>query len=356
MQPELRQHFQKIFSRQKENYHYDWKYDFQSAAVSTRDRIEEELTGLGPLSQLIADERISEILVNSHENIYYEFEGQLIRHDDHFFSPETFKSALDRLAQHCGTYLSREKPFLESQHRHLRLTMVYPEIANGRTLLSIRKAQKKPWTLEELQRLNWCSPNQLQQIRKVFTERCNFLVVGGTSSGKTTFLQALLQQLPPLERAVIIEDTHELTTADSCSVSLLTRQDPGGTVADITMDDLLKRALRLRPDRIVVGEIRGSEARSLLLALSSGHDGSFGSLHAKSASSALLRLEMLIQMGAPQWNINSIRRLIGMTVQYIFVVEKRGQLRRLGGIYQVGAVEDHGILLTRTDMADEEDF
>lgn len=356
MSPELRQHIQKIFLRQKDNYQYDWQSDLRTTDSKTKTRIEDELTRMGPLSHLIDNDQISEILVNGPSSIYYELKGDLKKHDDSFFSQETYQAVLDRLAQHCGTYLSREKPFLESQFGNLRITMIYPEIANGQTLLSIRKSRHQFWNLAELSRQGWCSMPQLQLIGTIFKNRHNFLVVGGTSSGKTTFLQALLQELADTERAVIIEDTQELMTADNSCVSLLTRQDPGGTVSDVSMEDLLKRALRLRPDRLVVGEIRGGEAKSLLLALSSGHSGSFGSLHANSAAGALLRLEMLIQMGAPQWNINSIRRLIGMTVQYIFVVEKKGHQRRLSGIYQVGAVEDHGLLLTRIDAADEDDF
>ena len=173
--------------------------------------------------------------------------------------------------------------------------------------------------------------------------------MGGTSSGKTSFLQSLLQEFSKNERAVIIEDTQELNLPNSACCSLLTRQDPSGCVRDITMDDLLKRALRLRPDRLVIGEIRGPEAKSLLMALATGHDGSFGSMHARTASEALLRLEMLIQMGAPQWNLKSIRHLIAMTLQNIFVVEKLNGKRQLQGIYQISSLEENGIILQKLD-------
>jgi len=315
-----------------------------------RRRISEELEGLGPIKDLIDDSEITEILINSYEHIFYEKKGQLFQLQDQFFSEASYLAFLDRLTQKCHTYMNREKPFIECQFENLRITTIFSEMARGSHLISIRKQPQARWTLPQFLERNWCTHSQMQVIHEIITQKKNFLVIGGTGSGKTSFLQAILESLPKLERSVMIEDTQELHPANQASVSLLTRQDPSRLVSDVTMDDLLKRALRLRPDRLVIGEIRGPEAKSLLMALATGHDGSFGSLHARSASEALLRLEMLVQMGAPQWTLPSIRRLMAMTIQNIFVLEKVNGVRKLQGIYQVSSLEENGLTLHRMDQ------
>lgn len=317
--------------------------------IEDTNRIINEFSGYGPLQNLLNDDDCTEIIVNSFAEIYFEKNGGLVKLDDRFYSEQTYNAALDRLSQHCNSYLNREKPFVETQLRNWRVTILFSELSRGSHLLSIRKQPKEVWTLEKLAQTNWCSLVQLKIIEKIFLGKKNFLVVGGTGSGKTSFLQSLLQRFQENERAVIIEDTQELHLPNKACCSLLTRQDPSGSVGDVTMDDLLKRALRLRPDRLVVGEIRGAEAKSLLMALATGHDGSFGSMHARTGAEALLRLEMLIQMGAPQWNLQSIRNLIGMTLEIIFVLEKVNGQRRLKGIYQISSIEENGILLQRLD-------
>lgn len=314
-----------------------------------RERILEEFCGLGPITALLSDPAVTEILINNHHDIFYERSGTLQQLEDHFFSEASYSAFLDRLSQKCQTYMNREKPFVEAQLGNFRLTTVFSEISRGSHLLSIRKQPSTRWTLSRFIGSQWCSESQMQAIQKIVTERKNFLVVGGTGSGKTSFLQAVLQSLPNLERTVMIEDTQELHPPNLASVSLLTRQDPSKSVSDVTMDDLLKRALRLRPDRLVVGEIRGPEARSLLMALATGHDGSFGSLHARSAPEALLRLEMLIQMGAPQWTLQSIRKLMAMTIQNIIVLNKENGTRRLEGIYEISSLEETGFTLNPFD-------
>jgi len=366
MTPELIKKIENIFKKQSEFSRLDFddhgSRNTQEAELQSlieaetkndqpevRSRIHEELNGLGPITQLLNDDQVTEILINSYQNVFYEKSGQLFELKDQFFSEASYTAFLDRLSQRCHTYMNREKPFTETQLGNLRITTIFSEIARGSHLLSIRKQPETRWTFEQFLQRDWCSDTQMQMIQEIVASKRNFLVVGGTGSGKTSFLQAILQSLPELERSVMIEDTQELHPPNLASVSLLTRQDPGRSVGDVTMDDLLKRALRLRPDRLVVGEIRGPEAKSLLMALATGHDGSFGSLHARTASEALLRLEMLIQMGAPQWTLQSIRQLMAMTIQNIFVLEKKDGIRKLQGIYQVTSLEENGLTLHQLD-------
>lgn len=367
MNQEITQIIESIFLEQKEKIGSDWESNQDTSLINQfqkiilnkiknhqeniKIRVLNEFNGLGPIESLIDDPEITEILINKHDQIFFEKNGKLFRHSDCFYSEQSYLSMLDRLSSKCGTYLNREKPFLESQVGRMRITIIYSELCRGQNILCIRLQNKSCWTLSELFENKWCNNNQLNIIKHIFQSRKNFLVVGGTGSGKTSFLQALLQELQPNERALIIEDTQELQLSNFASTSLLTRQDPCKSVGDVTMDDLLKRALRLRPDRLVIGEIRGIEARSLMMAMATGHDGCFGSLHARNAEEALLRMEMLIQMGAPQWSLQSIRKLIALTIQNIIVVEKKEGQRQLHSIYEIKSLEENGLTLEKVDQS-----
>lgn len=323
--------------------------EVHSLEPEARKRILDEIYGLGPLEVLLSDPTVTEILVNTPKTIIFERQGRLQLADDFFYNQTTYNQIIERLSQMCRGFMNQERPFIESQMGKLRITLIYSELARGSHLISIRKQPEQVWTLSQLKKNNWCTDQQLTLVQKMIIKRDNFIVVGGTSSGKTSALQALLGELQPLERVVMIEDTQELHPPNSVSTSLLTRTSTLEKLCNIDMNDLLKRALRLRPDRLVVGEIRGAEATNLLMALATGHDGSFGSMHARTAQEALLRLEMLIQMGAPQWSLESVRKLIAMTVKYILVVEKKEGLRRLEGLYQIMSVESSGLTLMKVD-------
>lgn len=354
---------EKIFIKQKEVLNFDFDQpeirshqienivaeEVQHEAPEIKQRVHSELLGLGPIDSLLLDPEVTEILVNRYDEIFFEKNGILTKHADHFFSEGSYTNTLDRLAQQAGTYCNREKPFIEAQMGRMRITIIFSEISRGNSLLSIRLQPNYIWNFTKLVKSGWCTESQYEMTQNIFKEKKNFLVVGGTGSGKTSLLQSFISQLSNTERGVIIEDTQELQLAQSGCVSLLTREDPTHVVPDINMDDLLKRALRLRPDRLIIGEIRGAEAKSLLMAMATGHEGSFGSLHARTAEEAILRLEMLIQMGAPQWSIYSIRRLIGMTIHNIFVVHKKNGKRCLEGIYQMSSVEESGPTLYKLD-------
>ncbi len=318
-----------------------------------QQRIQNELDAYGPLHDFIADPHVTEILVNNFDQIFIEKNGQLSQSTDFFYSHKTYENCIERVCQNCGSYINKEKPFIEFQLDQMRFTIIYKDLSRGSHILSIRKQPTISYSIDDLIKKNWCNQIEKAIVLKILESKKNFILVGGTSSGKTTVLQSLINELPLSSRQIIIEDTQELRLANSLSVSLLCRTDYLNAKNTVTMTDLLKRALRLRPDRLVVGEIRGGEATDLLMALSTGHEGSFGSLHAKNHHEALLRLEMLIQMGAPQWKQESIRRLIGLTINYIIVVTKKDGHRKLDGIYKITSVESTGISSHRIDSASE---
>lgn len=323
--------------------------NLQTVDLAVRRRILDELNGFGPITCLLEDESVTEILINQFDQIYFERLGKLQRCEDQFFDSNSYKDFIEKVCNYCQTYINAEKPFIEVQLNFLRITVLFPDICRGEYIVSIRKQPLTQWTFDRLLSQDWASENKVLAIRKLAAAKKNFLVIGSTGSGKTSVLQACINEMNQ-DRLVIVEDTQELQPVFSQNTSLLTRIDPTKKLIDVTMNDLIKKALRLRPDRLCVGEIRGEEATALLMALATGHDGSFGSLHARSAHEALLRLEMLIQMGAPQWSLQSIRRLIGLTVQNILVVEKRDGKRCLEGIYELGSVEEHGITLDRFEV------
>lgn len=314
-------------------------------SASLQKRIRDEFHQLGPLEEILLDEEISEILINGPLSIWYEKKGRLSCFQDRFYSELSFRNAIERLCEQAGIHITIEHPVADGQWGDFRISVIGSEITQEAVHISLRRHPKNPWTFARLAESGWANPAELQLLSHMLKSHKNFLVVGGTGSGKTSVLNACLQELPENERVAVIEDTSEISLSNSASLKLLTRQDPQGLLPDINQAQLVRRSLRLRPDRIVMGEIRGDEAKDFLMALATGHGGSFGTLHASSAAQALIRLEMLIQMGAPQWNLTAIRRLIHLSLDYIIVTERDnlGQ-RRLKGLYRISSLEEYGFL------------
>jgi len=313
-----------------------------------QQRVLAEFKGLGPLESLLADEDITEIIVNGFNNIWFEKNGQLLPTLDHFNSERTYLNAIYKICEKSRTHLTIERPMAQGNFEGFRIQLIGAELTKSGPLLSFRRHPRNPWTLEKLKSLKWTNENGIKTIRNWIFEHRNFLVVGPTGCGKTSVLNACLQELPEDDRVLIMEDTQELSVPNRVSQRLLTREDSQRILPDIELSDLLRQSLRLRPDRLVIGEIRGNEAKELLLALSTGHAGSFGTLHASSPHQALIRLEMLIQLGAPNWSLQAIRRLIQLSLKGIVLVKKdeQGQ-RRLEGCYEIASLEESGFLVQK---------
>jgi pilus assembly protein CpaF len=314
-----------------------------------RERLEEEYFGAGPIAPLLTDPSITEIILNGKDSIWYERNGRLSRHDDHFFSPLTYRNFIARLSREAGVNTSLDIPFADGQWRGCRIHLIVPPAAGDEAILTLRRHPLNPWTLERLAEKNWSSPQALEQLQRLIAGKKNVLIIGCTGSGKTSVLNACLNAISPAERAIIIEDTSELHAPNAVSAKLLTRRDPQGQLREIDQSELLKQALRMRPDRLIMGEIRGAEAKDLLMAFATGHSGCLGTLHADSARQALLRLEMLVQLGAPQWNLHAVRSLILLSVHAIVVVGRTPNGDRcLEGIYRIASLEDIGFLIEKT--------
>lgn len=300
------------------------------------------------LTSLLEDSSWTELLVNAPDEIWLERNGRLEKTEHRFEDDLDYRNVLEWLGQETGCFVTMDRPATDSAWRGCRLHWVHESLTNRHPLLSLRRHPDNPWTLEKLEETGWCTSHEADQLRRVIDQHNNFLVVGSTGSGKTSVLNALLKMMPPNERIGIIEDSDELRLPNPASFKLLTRHDPQKLLADIDQGELLKRCLRLRPDRLVLGEIRSIEAKDFLMALSTGHAGSFGSLHASDPRQALIRLEMLIQMGAPQWTRESLRQLLRLSLQNLIVTEKdAGGVRRFKGLYEIASLEETGFLLEK---------
>jgi pilus assembly protein CpaF len=300
------------------------------------------------LHDLLVDEDITEILIINPQQIWYEKHGSFYQHTQTFENFVHYQNFFHQLCDESSVQFNYEYPFADGLWKNFRLHICSPPISQDISV-TLRRLRQKQITLQALQEKGWCDSSSLELLKKLVRDKKNILVVGSTGSGKTTLLNSLIWEAKD-DRCVFIEDTSELLTPNLLSYKLLTRKDYQGLLPEITQADLLKQSLRMRPDRLIVGEVRGGEAKDLLMALSTGHKGSMTSLHAGCAAEALLRLEMLVQMGAPQWNLPAIRRLIHLTVDCIVVTEKQKDRWGLKGMYRISSLEEFGFTVENLEV------
>ncbi len=310
---------------------------------AVKTRVLDELFEFGPIQSLIDDESVSEVLILSPEVIWIERNGKLLPHTDRFLNRTTFRSFFSRLAREARTNIDETQPFANGRWRDFRVHIAGLPIVSESPNITLRRVRNKRWTLIELHERQWVDLPGKELLEKIVAQKSNVLVIGPTGAGKTSALSACLNFVDPAERIVLIEDTDEIACPNSVSTKLLSKpaRVPGDT--EFNLADLLKHSLRMRPDRIVMGEVRGGEAKDLLMAFATGHRGCWGTLHAANPREAMLRLEMLVQMGAPQWTAHTVRSLIHSSIDFIVVAEKdQNGKRRLGSVHQVASLEDVG--------------
>jgi pilus assembly protein CpaF len=252
----------------------------------------DHLTGAGPIAPLLRDPTVTDVLVNGPDSVWIDRGAGLERMDVTFPSQEMVRTCAVRLAAQAGRVLDDAHPWVDA---HLpggrRLHAVVPPISMTGTVLSIRSFLSTPLTLDDLVMRSSVSDDIAVILRGLIANRRSLLVTGGTGSGKTTFVNSLIGECASCDRIVIVEDTHELRPRHDHVVSLQSRPPGAGQV--VTLTDLVRQSLRMRPDRIVVGEVRGAEIVDLLLALNTGHTGSFATLHANKVAEVASRIEVL---------------------------------------------------------------
>jgi pilus assembly protein CpaF len=306
-------------------------------------RVLAEFFANGPIEDLLVDESITEIIINGANHICFEKGGALQTLNDSFFSEYSFQNFIQRLSAEARIQANLDRPFADGHWRQYRVHLIIPPLAKPGPVLSLRRHPTNSWSFSRFAEMAWAPADALHILKSLVEEQKSFLIVGSTGSGKTSVLSACLQLLSKNERIVAIEDTSELHLPNPSSVKLLARQDVQNILRPVDQAELLRQALRMRPDRIVMGEVRGAEAKDLLMALSTGHRGGMATLHAENARQALYRLEMLVQLGAPQWSLYAIRNLIRFGIDAIVCVEKLNGKRRLKSIDQIVSLEENGL-------------
>lgn len=301
---------------------------------------------LRPIEGFIRDPEISDIMVNGSSAVFIERFGQM--HEVPVTIPEkSLQVAVRNIARALGDEISDEKPLLDSRLPDgSRVAAVFPPCAVTGTVLSIRKFQTSRHTAEELARSGTLTPELLTVLRRAVETRKNLLISGGTGTGKTTLLNALTEFIAPEERIIIIEDTSELQINKRNLIRLEARREQPG-VSAVTMGDLLKTTLRLRPDRILLGEVRRGEAFDLLQALNTGHSGTLSTIHANSAGQAIARFTTCVLQSGVELPYKAIRSNIAEALDLLVHVERR-QGNRL--VTQVFAIKAYDPALDRYDL------
>ena len=291
---------------------------------------------LRPIAHLITDPEVSEIMVNGARSIFIERDGRLMAVLDVHLDERNLRVAVKNIARALGDDISEEQPILDARlDDGSRVAAVFPPCSLGGTTLTIRKFQQRFFTANELVKTGMMPVDVLAQIRQAVDRNDTILISGGTSTGKTTLLNAISAFLPPDDRLVVIEDTAELHLTQRNIVRLEARREQR-EVKPVTIRDLLRAALRHRPDRIIVGEVRGSEAYDLLEALNTGHAGSLSTIHANSATQALNRFASCVTQSGVELPYQVIRDQISACVQLVVHVQRVDGRREVSGLLHVG--------------------
>lgn len=304
-----------------------------------------ELTGMGPLQDLLEDPAVEDILINGHDNVYVSRRGVLVREIVRFKDNEHILRIVRRILAPLGRRLDESSPMVDARLPDGgRINVVIEPLAIDGPSVSIRKFRKDPLMPADLVKLGAFNEDICRILEMAVQSRCNILVSGGTSSGKTSLLNALTSFIPSTERIVTIEDTAELSLNHEHVVRLESRPGSYDGTGLVSIRDLMRNSLRMRPDRIIVGEVRGGEVLELLQAMNTGHDGSMGTIHASSARECLYRAEMLAGFAGFQGSEISLRRQIANAVDFIVQIGRlpNGR-RRLISLTEITGMTDNVI-------------
>lgn len=299
---------------------------------------------LRPIAHLIRDPDITEIMVNGSGRVFIERGGRLEAVGDVTVREQHLRVAVRNLARILGDEVSEERPLLDARLPDgSRVAAVLPPVSLGGTTLTIRKFQHRHFSADELVQVGTVTRAQLDTLRQAIEARDNVLISGGTGTGKTTLLNALVALLPPEDRLVLIEDTAELQLEAANLVRFEARREQPGLAA-VTIRDLLRATLRHRPDRILLGEVRGGEAFDLLQALNTGHAGTLSTIHANSAEQALSRFAACVLQAGVEVPYAAVRLGIGDCLQLLVHLERRqGQrvVRQIVRVRRYDPAADH---------------
>lgn len=312
------------------------------------DTVFKSIRGLGILDKIIEDDTITEVMINGYDNIFVEKNGRIQRLPDKFESPEKLKSIITKFVQDMGRSISESNPIVDTRLKDgSRVNVVSDPIALNGPIVTIRRFPEEGMTVQRLISYKSITPEAAIFLEKLVKAKYNIFISGGTGSGKTTFLNALSNYIPSDERVITIEDSAELQIRNIPNLVRLETRNANATGAGaVTIRDLIKASLRMRPERIVVGEVRGAEALDMLQAMNTGHDGSLSTGHANSANDMLSRLETMVLSGEASLPLEAIRQQIASAVDIIIHLSRlRDKTRKTMEITEVVGMENGKIIL-----------
>src|SRR5262245_19687523 len=320
-------------------------------SIGERERlvseVHDELFGLGPLEPLLADGSISDILVNSYSNIYIERRGKLEKTAISFKDDEHLRRVIERIVSTVGRRIDEAQPMVDARLQDgSRVNAIIPPLAIDGPVLSIRRLGTDPLKMPQLIQNGALTKEVAIIFEMCVRARLNVIISGGTGAGKTTLLNALSAYIPHDERIVTIEDSAELQLQQPHTVRLETRPQNIEGKGEVTQRDLVKNALRMRPDRIVVGEVRGGEAIDMLQAMNTGHDGSLTTIHANAPRDALSRLETMIQMTGMRLSDRAMRQQVASAINLVVQVARLSDgSRKVTSISEITGMEGETITM-----------
>ncbi|MCI9319235.1 MAG: CpaF family protein [Lachnospiraceae bacterium] len=338
--------------RQAEESEPDVAAYYSSLSFRTRrslsDNVFESIRGLGILGKIIADKSITEVMINGYDTIFVERAGKLEQIPEKFESQERLRNIITKFVQDMGRSVSESNPIVDTRLADgSRVNVVLDPIALNGPIVTIRRFPEEGMTIQKLIGYGSITPEAAVFLQKLVKAKYNIFISGGTGSGKTTFLNALSNYIPQTERVITIEDSAELQIRHIPNlVRLETRNANSSGTGGISMRDLIKSSLRMRPERIVVGEVRGEEALDMLQAMNTGHDGSISTGHANSAEDMISRLETMVLSGAGGLPLEAIRQQIASAVDIIIHLSRlRDSSRKTMSVSEVVGLKDGKVIM-----------
>ncbi|NJB67259.1 pilus assembly protein CpaF [Desulfobaculum xiamenense] len=327
--------------------------EFRHAPLNSAERrrliseIQDEVLGLGPLEPLLQDPAVSDILVNNYRQVYVERRGKLHKTSVRFQDDDHLRKIIDRIVSKVGRRIDESSPMVDARLEDgSRVNAIIPPLAIDGPSMSIRRFSRDPLELDDLITFGALTPEIGEVLRGIVRARLNILVSGGTGSGKTTLLNVLSRFIPHDERIVTIEDAAELQLKQEHVVRLETRPANLEGRGEITARDLVRNCLRMRPDRIIVGEVRGAEVMDMLQAMNTGHDGSLTTVHANTPRDAMMRLETMIAMAGLNLSGESLKRYIASAIDIIIQATRLGDgSRRVMSFQEITGMEGEAITM-----------
>jgi pilus assembly protein CpaF len=309
-----------------------------------------DILGLGPLEHLLYDPSIADILVNGSQSVYIERFGRLEKTPITFKNDEQLLKIINKIVTSVGRRIDESSPLVDARLKDgSRVNAIIPPLAIDGPSLSIRRFTKDKMQLNDLVEIGSMSPGMAEVFSSIVRARLNILISGGTGSGKTTMLNALSNNIPEYERVVTIEDSAELQLQMDHLVRLETRPPNIEGKGEVTQRDLVRNALRMRPDRIVIGEVRGEEAFDMLQAMNTGHDGSLTTIHANTPRDALSRVENMVTMAGFDLPVKTIRTQIASAINVVIQLERlEDGKRRVTSVCEVNTME--GDVITMSEI------